>query len=365
MNIQVEKELLLKGIQTVSGAVSSKATLPILGNLLLEAEGSFLRITATDLDIAISTSLTAKIDEPGSVTVPARRFLEIVKESSTDHPLRVEVKRQTSIVIESGKTIFRLVGTPKTDFPKIPAFEAKDAAILPQKLLKDMIRLTAFAVSRDEARYVLNGVLLVLRDKTLRLVATDGRRLALVERTLEKPCHLQKNLILPSKAVQELSHALGEEGDVELGLRDNQLQARIGGTTLTTRLIEGEFPNYEQVIPRKTKELLILNTQEFLSAARRASIFTQQDSQSVKLELTKNRLVISKSAPDVGEVREEIEVDYGGSEMAIGFNPSYLTDALKNISDEKVQFGLTDPEKPGIIKAREDYTYIVLPMQLS
>lgn len=365
MNISVSKEDLLKGIQVVQGAVSTKNTLPILGNILIETQQAGVKLTATDLDIALSTFIPAEIQEPGVITAPAKRFGDIVKEMRSDGPIRIQVKKNMSIQIESGKTYFKLMGLGKDDFPHIPEFNTPHPILIPQELLSRMIKLTAFAMSRDEARYVLNGILFSFQDKILRLVATDGRRLAMVEKEISKPAGANKNIIIPNKTIQELSRNLTGEGDVALSLKENQLQFKIGGTVLTSRLIEGEFPNYEQVIPKKTKEQIWINTQQFLSAARRASIFTNNESQSIKIDLSKNRMVISKNTPDVGEVREEIDAEYSGGEFSIGFNPSYLIDVLKNIEDEKISFGLIDPEKPGMIKSREDYTYIVLPMQLS
>lgn len=365
MNITVQKDDLLKGIQTVQGAVSSKATLPILSNILLDAENGSLRLTATDLDIGISRTVPAEITEAGSITVPAKRFFDIIKEAPAGENIQVIAKKNLSVQIESGKSFSRLMGIAKNDFPKIPEFDAPQPIVISQTLLSRMIRMTSFAMSRDETRYVLNGILFVFKDKNLRLVATDGRRLAMVEKDLAKSSGITRNVIVPNKTVQELGRALGDQGDVLLGLKENQLQFKIGDTVVTSRLIEGEFPNYEQVIPKKTKENVWINTRDFLSAARRASIFTNQESQSVRIELNKNRMVISKTTPDVGEVREELEAEYGGGEFSIGFNPNFLIDALKNIEDEKIQFGLTDPEKPGMIKSQEDYTYIVLPMQIT
>ncbi len=365
MEITVSKEDLLKGIQTVQGAVSSKNTLPILNNILVETQNDQIRLTATDLDIAITAYIPAQIKTPGNITLPAKRFSDIIKELRAADSVQIQVKKNHSVTIESGKAVLKLMGLAKDDFPDIPEFQTANSISFSQSLLARMIKLTAFAMSRDEARYVLNGILFSFQEKILRLVATDGRRLAMIEKTLSKPFPAAKNIIIPNKTIQELARNLGDEGDVSFNVKGNQLQFKINSIVITSRLIDGEFPNYEQVIPKKTKEQVWINTQDFLSAARRASIFTSQESQSIKIDLSKNRVVISKNTPDVGEVREEIDAEYSGGEFSIGFNPSYLIDVLKNINDEKIQFGLTDPEKPGMIKAEEDYTYIVLPMQLT
>jgi DNA polymerase-3 subunit beta len=252
------------------------------------------------------------------------------------------------------------------DYPQIPSFDdGKNVVSIPQSLLLNMLRMTSFAMSRDEARFVLNGTLFVIDKKDLKLVATDGRRLAMIEKTLEKASPIKKEIIVPTKTIHELIRNLGDEGEVDILFKENQLQFKLNKIVITSRLIEGEFPNYAQVIPQKTKEQITVDTKEFLSAAKRASIFTNQDSQSIKINLDKNRMTISKNSPEIGEAHEEIETDYKGGDFAIGFNPAYLIDVLKNIDEEKIRFELIDPEKPGMIKTKDNYTYIVLPMQLS
>lgn len=370
MKINTTKDELLKGIQTVQNAVSGKSTLPILSHILIEAKKGAIFLTATDLEIGISMKVPGEVIEEGAITIPARKFSEIVKELPSQQPIFISVKKAQSITLESGKSYFRLVGLLKDDFPQLPNLHALnpkevDAVKIPQKNLKNMIQLTAFAMSHDETRYVLNGILFNFRDKILKLVATDGRRLAVVENEISALGNFRKDVILPMKTIQELSRNLGEEGEVVFYFKENQLQINIGSVNITSRLIEGEYPNYEQVIPKKIKEELKLGTQDFLQATRRASILTNQDSQSVKINLIKDRMIITKNTPDLGEAREEIEVNYKGGELTMGFNPSFLIDVLKNIEDENIHFGFIDPEKPAVIKCGENYTYIVLPMQVN
>ncbi len=370
MKINTMKDSLLKGIQTVQNAVSSKNTLPILSHILVEAKKQEIKLTATDLEIGVSVIIDGEVSEEGAITVPARKFSEIIKELPNQNPISMSLKKGQSITIESGKSYFRLVGLLKEDFPQLPDFEASkgkdiDTVKIPQKLLKNMIQLTSFAMSHDEARYVLNGILFSFRDKSLKLVATDGRRLAFIEKEFLGIGNFKKDMIIPMKTIQELNRDLGEEGDVIFYFKEDQLQINIGQITITSRLIEGEYPNYEQVIPKKTKEELKVNTQDFLQATRRASILTSQDSQSIKINFIKDRLIITKNTPDLGEVREELEVDYKGGELAMGFNPGFLIDVLKNVEEDMVKFELIDPEKPAVIRSGDNYTYIVLPMQVT
>jgi DNA polymerase-3 subunit beta len=291
-----------------------------------------------------------------------------VKELPGQVPIYLGLKKGQSINIEAGKSYFRLLGLLKEDFPQIPDLasgKSTDSVKVPQKTLKKMIQLTSFSMSHDETRYVLNGILFSFKDKTLKLVATDGRRLAIIEKEVAGMGNLKKEVIVPAKTIQEISRNLTDEGDVIFYFKENQLQLGIGAINITSRLIEGEYPNYEQVIPKKTKEGLVIGTQDFLQSARRASILTNQDSQGIKINIIKDRMIITKSSPEFGEVREELEVDYKGAEMVIGFNPNFLVDALKNIEEDSVKFGFIDPEKPAMIQSGQDYTYIVLPMQVA
>ncbi len=369
MKINTQKDDLLRGVQVVQNAVSSKSTLPILSHILIEAKKGEIRLTATDLEIGISVRVEGEVLEDGAITVPARKFSEIVKELPTQQLITISLKKSQSINIEAGKSYFRLMGLSKEDFPQIPEFPTsnKSAEVIkiPQKILKTMIQLTSFAMSHDESRYVLNGILFSFKDKGLKLVATDGRRLAFIERQIPDLGSLRKDVIVPMKTIQELNRNLTEENDVLFCFKENQLQISLNPITITSRLIEGEYPNYEQVIPKKIKEELKINTQNFLQATRRASVLTNQESQSIKINIIRDKLIITKNTPELGEAREELDVDYKGGELAIGFNPSFLIDVLKNVVEEDIKFGFIDPEKPAVIRSGEDYTYIVLPMQVN
>jgi DNA polymerase-3 subunit beta len=205
---------------------------------------------------------------------------------------------------------------------------------------------------------------MVIKKNSLRIVATDGRRLALAEREIGLEKNVEKSLIVPAKTVQELIRNLKDEGEIQISFGENQAMFDLGGLVIISRLIEGEFPNYEQVIPKEAKEKVVVDRENFLLAAKRVSLLTTQDSQAVKIDVEKDKMVISKNSPDIGEATEEISVNYGGSPLSIGFNPNYIMDVLKNLDDETVGFELQDPEKPGVIRTKERYIYVVLPMQL-
>ncbi len=365
MKFNATKDVLLKGIQEVQAAISAKSSLPILSNILLEATEDNLILTATDLDIGITSKIAVKPQIAGAITIPAKKFLDIIRELPENEPISISVKKNNLINIECGKSAFKIMGLPKEEFPQLPEFKDKDSLTLPQKKLKSMLKLTGFAISRDESRYVLNGVLFVIKPAYIRLVATDGRRLAMVEEKAQLPKTMERKFIVPTKAVAELDKALGEEGDVKIYLNNNQIFFDMGRTRIVSRLIEGEFPNYEQVIPKEAKDKLLTPKNTFLAAVKRAALFTNQDSSAIKIDLGKDKLVISKSTPYLGEARIEVDAEYKGKDISVGFNPEYLVDLLKNIDEEKIAFEVTDSDKPGVVRIGSEYIYVVLPMQIA
>jgi DNA polymerase-3 subunit beta len=256
------------------------------------------------------------------------------------------------------------MGLAREEFPKLPEFKDKEVIKFEQSALKQMLILTSFAVSFDETRYILNGILFKVNKNNLTMVATDGKRLAIIERKLGRDFEKEINIIIPIKTIHELNRNLKDEGDISMILGNNQVLFDLGGVVIISRLIEGEFPDYRQVIPPASNAKMKIDRAQFLLAVRRASLLSTPDYQAVKLELFKNKLVVSKSTPDVGESREDVVVEYQGKELAIGFNPNYLIDVLKNLTEESVEFELSDSEKPGVIRIN-GYVYIVLPMRLS
>ncbi len=362
MKFKIEKDVLLNGIQTVQNIITPRAVLPILSNILIETKTDGLRLIATDLDIGISCVIPVDTQEVGGITVPAKRFCDIIRELPSDNVV-VNTKKNNLVVIETDMCQFKIMGLASEEFPKLPEFKDKEAIRLDQVSLKEMLGLTSFAVSFDESRYILNGILFKINKSTLTLVATDGKRLAIIEKKLKHEVEKDIHIIVPIKTIHELNRNLKDEGEVSLVLGQNQVLFDMGSIQVISRLIEGEFPDYKQVIPQASPNKLGIAREEFLLAVKRAALLSTPDYQAVKLELFKDKLVVSKSTPDVGESREEVTVEYRGKEMVIGFNPAYLIDVLKNIQTEKVEFELIDSEKPGVIRIN-GYTYIVLPMRL-
>jgi DNA polymerase III subunit beta len=364
MKFKTDKNQIFKTLQKVQNAVSSKGTLPILSNILLETQKDNIKITATDLDIGISSIMPVKPEMEGAITLPAKKFLDIIKELPDSGDIHVSTKKNNTVSIECGKIFFKIMGLPKDEFPQQPDFKNKDTITILQDTLKNMISMTIFAVSRDETRYVLNGTLLVINGKNIKLVATDGRRLAVVEKNLQKETIVNKTVIIPTKTIQEL-HRLLEEGEVKISFDENQVLFDLGDTVIISRLIEGEFPNYEQVIPKEVKDKIVIDRDALLSAAKRASILTNQDSVAIKLDVSKDKMAISKNTPYMGEVREEVDISYKGKEMTVGFNPNYIIEVLRNIDTKDVGLELADSDKPGVIRLGNEYVYVVLPMQIT
>ncbi len=364
MRIKTTKESLFKGIQTLQNVISTKATLPILSNFLIETQKGKIYMAATDLDVGISLNLPVDILEEGSITVMAKRFSDIIRDLP-EGQIDITVRKNNSIAIESQRCFFKLMGLPKEEFPKLPKLHEKESIVLNQQLLKSMLSLTFFAVSHDETRYILNGVLFVVKGKSIRFVATDGRRLALIEKELESPVEFKKEVIVPTKAIQELIRNLKDEGPVKINFSENQISFQFDNIVIVSRLIEGQFPHYEQVIPKEGKNKIIIDRERFLWAAKRVAILTSPDSQAIKMDLFKDKLIFSKNSPDMGEAKEEIDIEHKGEEFSVGFNPQYLIDVLKSLKDQAISLELTGPESPGIIRAQENYVYIILPMQLS
>jgi DNA polymerase-3 subunit beta len=362
MKVKLSKEDLLQGIQTVQNVVSTKATLPILSNMLVETKKDTLRLYTTDLDIGISCEIPVNIMEDGAITIPAKRFSDVVREFPSGDVI-IHARKNNQIEIEGHNCRMKLLGLPKEEFPKFPEFKDKESIKVKQADLKEMFRMTAFAVSHEESRYVLNGILVEVSKNILRLVATDGRRLAKIERPLLNAVTKDVNFILPVKAVSEINRNLKDTGDVVFVPGTSQVMFDIDGTLVATRIIEGDFPNYTQVIPKPVTTKIKLNTAEFLSAIRRANLLSTPDFQAVKFEVFKDKLVVSKMTPDVGESREELAAEYSGSEMIVGFNPQYMMDVLKNINDETLELELVGVDKPCVIR-KENYLYLALPMRL-
>lgn len=367
MKLSITKDQFLLGLQAVQNVIGTRTTLPVLSNVLLQAEDNWLRLTATDLDVSISCTVEAKVVKKGAGTLPAKRLLSIAREAANPE-MDVEVDDQNVCTLRSGPSVFKLHGLSADDFPPLPKFDEKKAIVMPQEKLKGMLRRTAFAASTDESRYMLNGLFFCLKDHKVTTVATDGRRLALTdeEADIEPAAHAE--FIVPSKAIAELARLLQDKGSVELRHTENQASFSLipengGAVLITTKLVEGTYPNYQQVIPRDCRERITLPREEFLQALRRAEIMTSDKNSSVKLTFSRNQLVISANTPEIGEARETLNLNYKGADFVIAFNPTFLVDALRALDCDEVYFELTDELSPGVLKINGPFLYVIMPMR--
>ncbi len=366
MEILVTKNNFLKSISLAGSVTSNKTnTLPILANILIETEGDAqLRLVGTDLEVGLSTHVPCKVVKEGSITLPAKKIQEIVRELP-EGEVEISVAKNNSVTIRSGKAVFKIMGLSKEDYPKLPDIDEKAAIEFEQALIKESLELTSFAISYDETRYVLNGVLMSIKGNQVKFVATDGRRLAYMDRSFESPVTQNIEMIIPTKAVQELLKILNWDGIMKIFPSKNQVVFEVGETVVFSRVIEGNFPNYEQVIPKSEKTASSAKREDFLQAIKRTALLTSADSPAVKLDFVKGKILISSRAPNLGEAKEELTAEVKGDDIAIGFNPHYLMDVLKNLDTENISFSLTDPDKPGLIKGKEGYQYVIMPMQLN
>jgi DNA polymerase-3 subunit beta len=364
MKLKVNREDIAAGLQKVQSAISGRTTLPVLANILFDAREGALWLTATDLELTVRARVNAEVSKAGATTLPARRVSGIFRDLPGAE-VEMDMGDRNSVAIRCGGARFRLNGISEEDFPPLPAFEGAKSYVLDQKLLKGMLQRSGYAASTDETRPVLNGVLLSFRDEKATVVATDGRRLALVEQEVEFPKDAEGDLVLPTKTVNELLRVLGDEGSVKIEATAAQVSFDAGASAVFSKLVDGSYPNYRQVIPAQCDVRVSIERELLLNAVRRVALLTSDQSNSVKLTFSKNRLEISASTPEVGEASETLPVKYTGKEINVSFNPEFLVDPLKNLVSDEVHFELTDDVSPGVLKTDEPFLYVLMPMRMS
>jgi len=368
MNLTITKDQIIAGLQAVQNVVSTRTSLPILSNVLIRAEENHVEFTATDLDVTVACKVEAKVTKPGATTLPVKKLFGIVRELNGE--IEIETDEKNLSAIRSGSSYFKIHGLGADEFPPLAKFKDDKKVTQPQENIRAMIRKTSFAVSTDESRYVLNGIFFSLKDGKMTLVATDGRRLALVDEEVEISEKNASEFIVPAKAINELNRLLQDKGDVELKFGENQASFALKNENgfsvlLVTKLIEGNYPNYRQVIPGEAKERIAVGREELVQALRRAEIMTSEKANSVKLAFAKNVLTITANSPEVGEARETMAINYKGKELAIAFNPRYLIDPLNALTEDEVFIELIDELSPGVIKINGPFLYVVMPMRLN
>jgi len=364
MEVVIDRDAFLKGLQMVQNTVKPRQTLPILANILLEAEGESVRLTATDLEVGARVSVPAKVGAKGAITVSARKLAEIVKELPAA-AVALKVSENVTVSLRCGGATYRLVGLPPDDFPPVVPASPQSWVTLEAKILREMLTQTSFAVSHDETRYALNGVLFAFQGKDVRMVATDGHRLASSTRSLGQGIASATGIV-PRKAVTEIMRVIGAGEEVQIAITENQFVLQMPNFVMTARLIEGQFPNYEAVIPRTHPGRLSAARASLSAALRRVAVMAEERNKPVKLALSPASLKVTASSQDLGEAEEILEVEYAGEEMVIGFNSRYLLDAMAALERDQVVLEIKDAQSPGVIKSVEDegYCCVIMPMRI-
>jgi DNA polymerase III subunit beta len=364
MEVVIDRDALLKGLQMVQNIVEPRQTLPILANVLLEAAGDSVRLTATDLEVGARVSVPAKVGASGAITVSARKLAEIVKELPAA-AVALKVSENVTVSLRCGGATYRMVGLAPDDFPPVVPASPQSWVGIEAKILREMLTQTSFAVSHDETRYALNGVLFAFQGKDVRMVATDGHRLALSTRSLGQGVASATGIV-PRKAVTEIMRVIGAGEEVQIAITENQFVLQMPNFVMTARLIEGQFPNYEAVIPKGHPGRLTTARAGLSSALRRVSVMAEERNKPVKLALSPASLKVSASSQELGEAEEILDVEYAGEEMVIGFNSRYLLEAMAALEKDQVVLEIKDAQSPGVIKSveGEGYCCVIMPMRI-
>ena len=370
MEIKLQRTEILKGLGLVQGIVERKTTMPILANVLLRAEKKRLSLTATDLEVGMKVPLSADVLSDGQVTVHARSIYDLARELPDD-VVHIKVEDSNWVSIQCGKSRFRIVGLPAEEFPSLPEKEEGEVRKIDSQTIQEMVDRTAFAMSSDETRYSLNGVYVERFDgkegTKLRMVATDGHRLSVMEREIGEKWDFPSGAIVPKKGVMEIKR-LVDSGDspIELWIGKKHLIAYRDEVSLFVRLVDGKFPPYEQVVPKKPRRIVSVTRKDLIHALRRVSVLSTDRTRGVKFKFSPKNIDIYASNPDIGEAREELSAQYKGEAFEAGFNARYFLDVLTSIEDEQAVLGLGDETSPCVIKSEHDrgFTHVIMPMRL-
>jgi DNA polymerase-3 subunit beta len=376
MKFKINRDHFANGLQQVLNVVGTRATMPILGNVLIEAKDDRLNLTTTNLDLGIRCAIKAEVLEQGSLTLPVRKLSSIIKELPS---LEVELETYSNnqAKITSGSSLFRIMGIGADEFPPLPSFADQHSYLLRQEDLLRMLRSVSYAQSSDETRYIMNGVFFNFEDQQLTLAATDGRRLAVISREVEVAEDNAGSLILPAKTVQEVERLLGKSDNVRIAFNDRQVAFEINAGEeadesgivdsiyLVSKVVEGNYPNYRQVIPKGNDQHIKLNRENFANCIRRAALVTSEKNHSVKVRVAESSLEVTGQSPEFGESNVSLSIEYDGPEITVAFNPQFLLDPLRALTRDEVIFEFKDELSPGVIRTQESFLCVVMPLRLN
>lgn len=366
MRFTISREKLQEGLAAVAASIPSKTTLPVLANILVETTDKGIRLSGTDLDIAVSTEVAADVETMGAVTIPAKKLTEIARELPPS-PVKIAAVGEQRITLDCGRSHFKILGLPKEEFPTFPIVRFNESWRIRSGDLQKLISHTSFAVSTEESRPILNGVLWELKPDSMRMVATNGHRLAKMEMPIKSIGAPAADLIVPPKALDQIRRLFPADEELEVARGDNHLGFRSPFTAVFTRLIEGPYPNYDQVIPKDNDRIAIADKVALTSALKRMSVIASDQTHRIRLSFNAGMLRFSVQTPDLGEATDELPVRYNGDQLDIGFNASYLLEILRYIPTEEVKLTFKAPERAATIEPEgwnDSATYLCLVMPL-
>ena len=364
MKIKIIRSKFIEGLKKVQNIVAGKGSLQIIQNAMLEAGDGKLSLVTTDLDISIKSTVECEVVEAGATTLPVKLLFSTIS-SCAEGVVELETDLQERARISAGSAVFKLSGMNVADFPALPSTEDAFAYTLPQATLREMLRKTSYAVSQDETRKTLKGVLMSFKEGKLTMVATDGRRLALVEHEIEFPAAAEKDIILPSKVVSELQRSLSGDGEVRITIEKTQVAFNLGETQIYSKLLDEIYPNYRQVIPQSCGQKIEVDRKLLLDAIDRASVMMMEESSSTRLTFDSNQLLVSSVAADIGEAKDVVPIKYSGEKIEIVFNPSYVKDPLKAIDEDEITIELNNGSSPAVIRCSVPFLYVMMPLRIN
>jgi len=365
MKLTAEREKLLAPLQAVIGVVERRQTMPVLANVLLGVAEGKLSIAATDLEVELVAATEVTVQQPGDITVPGRKFLDILRALPEKSSVSMSTEGE-KVVIRAARSRFTLSTLPAGEFPVIDDINAQQTVQIPRKELARLLEKTHFSMAQQDVRYYLNGMLLEIDGAMLRAVATDGHRLALCEATLESKAKTSQQVIVPRKGVLELQRVLTDEGTAAVAIGSNHVRAQIGDVRFTSKLIDGRFPEYSRVIPAAPGAAIRADRDILRQALQRTAILSNEKYRGIRINVRNNAITVQAHNPEQEEAEEEIEVSYEGAELEVGFNVNYLLDALSAIDGQEVELGLTDSNSSCLIRSPGNASarYVVMPMRL-
>ncbi len=375
MKFKVNKEHFATGLRQVASVVGSKPPMTVLNNVLIKAEGNSVVLATTNIDLGIRCSIKADVEEPGDITLPVKKLSQIVN-AVPSQEISVESTDGQNAKIKSGRADFKLPGLRASEFPALPSFVDKHSYDLGPQELASMLKSVSYAQSTDENRYILNSVYFNFSDSKLTLVATDGKRLALVSRDMNVAPEDEGSIILPAKTVAEVEKLLSQGKSVKISFNDRQVafdiavndevaeKGLVGNIYLVSKIVEGMYPNYKQVIPKEAEHRIKLDRELMLETVSRVAIVASDKQNAVRLKMTKNCLEVSGQSADYGESREPLDIEYDGPEIKISFNPDFLLSPLKNLTKDEVYFEFKDEMSQGVFKTLDNFVCVVMPLRI-